>query len=78
LKAKYIGKSENMILRESAQEFKQMFYTAEAPPAGASKSQLQTYQFRSTTAQQMDNLVNALKNIGAPVKREVVSIKGGC
>lgn len=78
LKAKYIGKSENMILRESAQEFKQMFYSAEAPPVGATKSQLQTYQFRSTTAQQMDNLVSALKNIGAPVKREVVSIKGGC
>jgi hypothetical protein len=26
----------------------------------------------------MDNLVEALKNIGAPVKREVVQVKGGC
>jgi hypothetical protein len=78
LKAKYIGKSENMILRESAQEFKNMFYGAEFPAANASKSELQTYHFRTTTAGKMDNLVNSLKNIGVPVKREVVSIKGGC
>ena len=55
-----------------------MFYEAEAPLPGASKTELQTYHFRSTTAQQMDNLVEAMKNIGAPVKREVVQIKGGC
>jgi hypothetical protein len=78
LKAKYIGKSENMILRESAQEFKNMFYEAQLPAADASKSELQTYHFRTTTARKMDNLVNSLKNIGVPVKREVVSIKGGC
>ena len=78
LKAKYIGKSENMILRESALEFREMFYRAEAPPAEASKSQIETYRFRSTTALQMDNLVNSLKNTGAPVKREAVAIKGGC
>ncbi len=78
LKAKYIGKSENVILRESAREFREMFYLAEAPDEGASKSQIEAHHFRSTTARQMDNLVNSLKNIGAPVKREAVTIKGGC
>lgn len=78
LKAKYIGKSENMILKESAREFREMFYLAEAPAEGASKSQIESFHFRQTTAQQMDNLVNSLKNIGAPVKKEVVTIKGGC
>lgn len=78
LKAKYIGKSENLILRESAQRFHEMFFEAKAPSAEASKTELETYHFRSTSAMQMESLVNSLKNIGAPVKREVVAVKGGC
>jgi hypothetical protein len=78
LKAKYIGKSENMIMRESAREFREMFYLTEAPSPDAPKNELQTYTFRTTAARKMDNLVEALKNIGAPVKREVVEVKGGC
>jgi len=78
LKAKHIGKSENLIMRESAAEFRQMFYELEEPVPGSAKTDLQTYHFRSTTAQKMDDLVNSLKNIGAPVKREVVTVRGGC
>jgi rhodanese-related sulfurtransferase len=78
LKAKFIGKSENLIMRESALEFQKMFYEAEAPPADSPKNELQAYVFRTDAARKMDNLVEALKNIGAPVKREVVQIKGGC
>jgi hypothetical protein len=39
---------------------------------------LQAYVFRNDAARKMNNLVEALKNIGAPVKREVVQVKGGC
>ncbi len=78
LKAKYIGKSENMILRESAEQFRKMFYETEEPLPGASKSEQELYHFRNTTAMQMNNLVNSLKNIGAPVKRETIAVKGGC
>ncbi len=78
LKAKYIGKSENMILRESASNFRKMFYEMEAPSVNASKNELETYYFRSTTATQMNNLVNSLKNIGAPVKSKAAPVKGGC
>ncbi|SHF27337.1 hypothetical protein SAMN05444274_104256 [Mariniphaga anaerophila] len=78
LKAKYIGKSENMIMKESALEFREMFYEAQAPSAEAPKGELQVYHFRTNTARQMNDLVDALKNIGAPVKREAVKIKGGC
>jgi hypothetical protein len=78
LKAKYIGKSENMIMKESAYEFQEMFYNAEAPLTDAPKHELQVFNYRSDTARKMDNLVEALKNIGAPVKREVVQVKGGC
>ncbi len=78
LKARYIGNSENYILRESAGEFQQMFFEAEPPPPSAPKNQLEVYNFRSTSAAKMEDLVESLKNIGAPVKREVVTIQGGC
>ncbi|MDD4227286.1 MAG: YeeE/YedE thiosulfate transporter family protein [Mariniphaga sp.] len=78
LKAKYIGKSENMILRESTHEFREMFTNLEHPAADVSKAEHETYHFRSSAVQKMDDLVNALKNIGAPVKREVITVKGGC
>jgi hypothetical protein len=50
LKAKFIGKADNMIMKESARDFKRMFVQLEEPPAGASKSDLQTYHFRTVTA----------------------------
>ncbi len=78
LKAKYIGDSENYILRESAREFREMFFEATQPPADAPKEVLEAYHFRSSAAEKMDDLVESLKNIGAPVKREVVTIQGGC
>ena len=78
LKAKYIGKSDNMILRESADEFREMFFNLKEPLPDSPKNELQAYQFRLNAARQMTDLVDALKNIGAPVKREVVQVKGGC
>jgi len=78
LKAKFIGKSENLILREHASEFRKMFFELEAPPSDAPKSVMDVYNFRAQTAAGMQNLMDALKNIGAPVKREVVAVRGGC
>ena len=78
LKARYIGNSENYILRESSKEFRQMFFEAEPPPPNAPKDELEVYNFRSNAAEKMMDLVKSLKNIGAPVKREVVTIQGGC
>lgn len=78
LKARFIGKSENLILKESSDEFRQMFFAAEPPGADALKHDIDIYNFRRQSAEQMESLVNALKNIGAPVKREVVAVRGGC
>jgi len=78
LKAKFIGKSENLILKESSHEFKEMFFELEEPLSDASKHELEIYAFRSQSATGMQNLVNSLKNIGQPVKREVIKIQGGC
>ncbi len=78
LKAKFVGKSENLILKESSSEFRAMFFDVDPPGSGALKNELDIYNFRTQSAMQMENLVNALKNIGAPVKREVVAVRGGC
>lgn len=78
LKAKFIGKSENMIMRETASQFREMFFEPKTPSVDASKNEFRVYNFRINMARQMKDLVEALKNIGAPVKREVVQIKGGC
>jgi hypothetical protein len=78
LKAKYIGNSENYVLRESSEEFREMFFEIEPPSADAAKAEIEEYAFRSMAASKMEDLVDALKNIGAPVKREIVTIQGGC
>lgn len=78
LKAKFIGKSENLILKESSEEFRKMFFDLEEPAADASRHEIDVYAFRSQSAASMESLVNSLKNIGKPVKREVITIQGGC
>jgi len=78
LKAKFIGKSENLILRESSDAFRKMFFELEEPSPDASNQELEVYAFRSQSAASMMDLVNSLRNIGQPVKREIVTIQGGC
>ncbi|MFB6341075.1 YeeE/YedE thiosulfate transporter family protein [Saccharicrinis sp. FJH62] len=78
LKAKYIGSSTNMILNVSSQHFRNMFFEIAPPPDNATKEEQQTYVYRSQTAKKMNNLVEALQNIGKPVKREIKAVSGGC
>lgn len=78
LKAKFAGDSENLILSESADDFKSMFFNL-APPAGnASKQEMEEYHFRSRAARKMNELVESLQNINKPVKKKVTKVKGGC
>jgi hypothetical protein len=65
-------------MKESAAEFRKMFFELEPPEVNAPKNEIDIYNFRSLSAQQMTNLVKSLQNIGAPVKREVVTVRGGC
>lgn len=78
LKAKFIGNSENLILKESSEEFRKMFFELKEPSPDASKHEIEVFAFRSQSAASMENLVNSLKNIGRPVKREVITVQGGC
>jgi rhodanese-related sulfurtransferase len=78
LKAKFIGKSENMILRESIGEFRQMYTNLQPPAPDALKQEFNVYNYRSKAAADMENLAKALGNIGKPVKMEVKVATGGC
>jgi hypothetical protein len=78
LKARYIGDSENQILRESTNEFRAMFFQAEEPQSGSLKRERDIYRFRSKAARDMEALRERLKNINKPVKREIKKIQGGC
>jgi rhodanese-related sulfurtransferase len=76
--AKFLGKSDNYILRESAEEFKNLFFTIEPPSKDATKQEFDNYQFRFQAAEDMLSLENALKKFSQPVKKEIRKITGGC
>ena len=78
LKAKYVGKSDNYILKEHARAFEKMFYNIEKPQANAPKEEYEIYHFRQQTALKMNDIVESLQNIGKPVKKEIKKVKGGC
>jgi hypothetical protein len=78
LLARHVGKSENLILRETASEFRSMFENPQAPELNADKEAFNTYHFRKKAAYDMGNLVESLKNINQPVVQKPVVIKGGC
>jgi rhodanese-related sulfurtransferase len=78
LKAKFIGKSDNIILRETVDEFKAMFTNIEPPAPDALKKDFNIYVFRSKAAADMESLAKALENIGKPVKMDIKPVSGGC
>jgi len=78
LLARFLGKSENFILKESTSKFRNMFFNIPPPPPGALKDDINVYRFRSEAATDMMNLENALKKFTQPVKKKVKKIQGGC
>ncbi|UMB60939.1 YeeE/YedE family protein [Lutibacter sp. A80] len=76
--ASYLGESENFILTEDTKIFKEKFSPVIKMPSGDSKSEMDTYIYRKDLTDKMNVLVEALKNLTAPVKVKEVKIKGGC
>jgi rhodanese-related sulfurtransferase len=78
LLAKFVGNSENYILKEPVSQFEAMFHNPQPPPAYASKNDFNTYNFRKKVSHDMENLMEALKNINQPVVQKPIKIQGGC
>ena len=77
--ANHIGKSENFILKEASFEFNQLFsLDLEHPPIDASKSTMNTYNYRTKLTHEMGTLVDIFKNMSQPVEVKEVKVKGGC
>ena len=78
LLAEYVGKADNFILKESAQNFREMYTDLDLPGANADKNAMNVYNFRKKAAADMASLVDALKNSNQPVVQKASRIKGGC
>lgn len=78
LTAGYMGKANNYILIESPEKFKKMFSDLVPPEPGASKTEVNIYNFRQNAATDMKMLIEALKNSTEPVIVKTTKIKGGC
>lgn len=79
LKAKFVGKSKNLILHETVADFREMFENPRYPTEElATKKSINEYHFRMKAANDMKSLNEALKNIGQPVSKEVKVASGGC
>jgi len=76
--AKFMGDSENYILKESTSKFREMFFMLKQPPENAPKQEFNNYQFRLQTAADLQNLENALKKFSQPVKKQIRKVTGGC
>lgn len=78
LLARFLGSSDNFVLKESTEQFRAMFFDITAPPPGALKDDVNIYEFRTRAAADLLNLEDALKKFSEPVKKKVIKAQGGC
>ena len=78
LTARFVGKSNNLILKETADEFNQIILQAEKPGPQAGKKVYEEYLFRSKAARKLTELQTAFENLSKPVTKEVKKATGGC
>ena len=78
LTARFVGKSNNLILRETADDFQQIILQAEKPVPNAAKEVYEEYLFRSEAARKLTELQAAFENLNKPVTKEVKKATGGC
>lgn len=76
--ANYLGASENYILTDNSEKFKEKFSADIKRPSGDLKTAIDTYNYRKNLITKMNILTEALKNLSAPIKVKEVKIKGGC
>ena len=74
-----VGKADNYILENTAEEFKTMFYNLDLPEDALSKDLVDIYNFRTKSAKKMDDLAKSLERFHT--KPKIVKRKraqGGC
>ncbi len=78
LTARFIGKSNNLILADKADVFTRLIFDAKLPSANAGKEAFEQYTFRSNAARKLNELQIAFESLNKPVTKEVKKAVGGC
>ncbi|AHW59771.1 hypothetical protein SAMN05444285_10730 [Draconibacterium orientale] len=78
LTAQFVGKSNNLILKETADDFERIIFHAQKPEPLAGKEAYEEYLFRSGAARKLTELQTAFENLNKPVIKEVIKATGGC
>ena len=74
-----IGKADEYILSNTAAEFKTMFYSPIEPNEDAAMDVVNLYNFRMSSAKQMNDLAKSLERFHSkPKPRKVRKVQGGC
>jgi hypothetical protein len=74
-----IGQADKYILSNTAKEFKTMFYSPKEPNEDAAMDVVNLYNFRVSSAKQMDDLTKSLERFNSkPKPRKVRKVQGGC
>lgn len=74
-----IGKADEYILSNTAAEFKTMFYSPIEPSEDAAMDVVNLYNFRVSSAKQMNDLAKSLERFHSkPKPRKVRKVQGGC
>ncbi len=76
--AEIIGESENLVLTETMDSFKNKFFNLKKPSATASDKELELYRFRNEMAKELLNLDEKFKKFKQAVKKKAKKITGGC
>jgi hypothetical protein len=74
-----IGQADKYILSNTAKEFKTMFYSPKEPNEDAAMDVVNLYNFRVSSAKQMNDLTKSLERFNSkPKPRKVRKVQGGC
>lgn len=75
---KFIGKSENYVLKQSEKEFNTLFHLESDNRYADADESKEIIRFRHNAARKLHNLEEALKHQSAPVKKKAAKVQGGC
>jgi rhodanese-related sulfurtransferase/uncharacterized protein with PQ loop repeat len=76
--AQLLGGSNDCVLADSHQKFRQLVLEAKEPVATAAKDDFMKYEFRRSAALTINELAKKMKNQNSGAQKTIKKVKGGC
>lgn len=76
--ANYAGKATNILLHETADQFRAMYSQITELPEKSSTQEIQIIRYRNELIAKMNRLVEAMSRLNQPVEQKQTKVKGGC